>query len=331
MGRTMAEAAVAQRQGTTLPSIIENSGPPAPFILPNDMLTPEAQSDPAYIQGHGSMFAAAQPELAMKYGVIRNGQLVPGQALQSPPGAPPKQGKLRNETVEDLKRLKELGAQQQEENDSADNVARQQSESGPAGAAVRIGRPPGQEASPRSDLGDMQQKLDRMDQLDLHQLQTMMIQTMFNNDEQRKLVEDRCEPLDLASLILNGEVTQRIPIVPGTFEPVLRSISAEEDLACKRLLYEETKKVNVSDDYFLDKYAFMGLTCSLVAVTTSGGTATIPSHLGTDNAFDDALFWKKFNLVIRYPLPMLASLGVHYFWFDIRVRKLFVADKIKNG
>ena len=46
---------------------------------------------------------------------------------------------------------------------------------------------------------------------------------------------------------------------------------------------------------------------------------------------DEDAFWKKFEYVARFPFHMLASLGVNYFWFDVRVRKLFVAEKLGNG
>ena len=43
------------------------------------------------------------------------------------------------------------------------------------------------------------------------------------------------------------------------------------------------------------------------------------------------VFLKKFNMVLRLPLHMLASIGVNTLWFDVRVRKLFVAEKLGNG
>ena len=60
-------------------------------------------------------------------------------------------------------------------------------------------------------------------------------------------------------------------------------------------------------------------------------TTTLPTHLDQGGNFNDELFWKKFNRVLKFPFHMLASIGVHYYWFDVRVRKLFVAERLKNG
>ena len=84
-----------------------------------------------------------------------------------------------------------------------------------------------------------------------------------------------------------------------------------------------------SDRYLLDKYALMGMTCALVKVHKN--QPPLPDHRNERGDFDDNRFWEKFNKVIKLPLPMIASLGVHYFWFDVRVRKLFRVEKLKNG
>ena len=57
----------------------------------------------------------------------------------------------------------------------------------------------------------------------------------------------------------------------------------------------------------------------------------LPSHLDEKGNWSDENFRKKFNLFARYPFHMIASIGVNYFWFDIRVRKLFVAEKARTS
>ena len=134
-------------------------------------------------------------------------------------------------------------------------------------------------------------------------------------------------PLSLDDLIVNGYVRQRIPIVIGKFEPTFQSLGGDEELACKRLIVSDAKSLDVSEQYLLDKHAFMVLCCGLHAINKT----VLPSHRNQNGQFDDALFWAKFNQVIRFPLHMLASLSINFFWFDVSVRKLFVAESLGNG
>ena len=334
-GRTMAQAAMMQRGPAPGASIIEGAptaAAAAPFLLPQDVLPDEAAQDPEFMQGMGSRYATAQPHLAMKYGVIRNGQRVAPQQLTSAPGSPPQQGRLRPETVEGLKKLQTLGDAPPpgpEPPEPDREVAEAHSQDSPAGAATRIGGG----ASPNRKLDEEARKtLENLDDFDLDSLHSMMVRDLFNNEEQRKIIESRCDPMDLADLIMTGIVKQKVPIVLPTetskgFVPTFQSLGGDDDLACKRLIVAEATALKVDDRYLLDKYAFMGLTCALESIN---GTP-LPTHRDQNGTFNDELFWAKFNKVIRFPLPMLASLGVNYFWFDVRVRRLFGAEKVKNG
>ena len=327
-GMTMADQARAQRGPG---SIFESADAPrpanTPYILPSDMLPPEATSDPAYQQGMGSGYASAQPELARKYGVIRNGQRLPAQMLNGGPNEKPQQGRLRKETIEGLKALQEA----QKKADDTDLIAENESNNSPAGAATRIGSMPNAPNSPTPERAmtpdEIKKAVSQLDEFDLDQLHNMMVRDLLNNEEQRKIVEDRLEPMNLADLVMDGFVIQRVPVSVGEFEPSFRSLGGDDDLACKRLIVEEAKSLKVDDRYLLDKYAFMGLTCALYAINGK----PLPDHRDKEGNFDDDLFWAKFRKVVRLPLPMLASLGVNYFWFDVRVRKLFVAKSVKNG
>jgi hypothetical protein len=155
----------------------------------------------------------------------------------------------------------------------------------------------------------------------------MMMKDIINNEEQRDLIEKRCTPLDITDLIMRGFVTQRVPVIPNKFEPEFQSMTGGEDLAIKRLIMQESKGLEVSDRYLLDKFSLMAVTIGLRAINGN----VIPTHQDNNGKFDEEAFWRKFDFVSKYPFHMLASLGVNYFWFDIRVRKLFVAEKLGNG
>jgi hypothetical protein len=79
--------------------------------------------------------------------------------------------------------------------------------------------------------------------------------------------------------------------------------------------------------YYQDKYRMM---CIALGVYSIGGRVA-PSHLDKDDRFSDDLFLQKFNYVTKHSLHVLASIGIHYFWFEERVRKMCTVTKLKNG
>ena len=169
--------------------------------------------------------------------------------------------------------------------------------------------------------------LQKMDDFDFNSFRELMMKDLLNNDEQRKIVEDRLTPLDLTDLIVNGRIIQNIPIRPGQYEPEFQSLTGEDELALKRLLMSERQTLQAPDRYHLDKFNIMTIACALRSINKT----VLPDYRNVKGEFDDEKFWEKFNKVLRMPFHMLASMGVHYYWFDIRVRKLFAAERIKNG
>jgi hypothetical protein len=329
-GKTMAQIAMEQRQQAAMPpgSILQGnqSIQQGPDIRPTDLLPAEAQSDPAFMHGSGSMYAISQPNLALKYGVMRGDKRLSPQVLMARPVVPggPAKTQLRPETLEDLKKLSDLS----HKGESGELAAERASEQGPAGQAANIGTPPGAGGGGKT-LSDeeVKKKIAGMDEFDLSTLHEMMVRDIINNEDQRKIVEERCDPLNLADLVVNYTVTQRVPIIPGVFEPEYESLTGEDDLNLKRMLVEEAKTLKVDDRYLLDKYALLGLACAVKAINGK----PLGSHRDTDGNFSEKALELKFKKILRMPLPMLAALGPHYFWFDQRVRKLFVAQSIKNG
>lgn len=296
--------------------------PPATTGLANSDLLPElAHQDPMFVQGHGSQFAVNQhPSLAQKYGVIRNGRMIPPQMLNT--GRPGLTGK----TVEGLEALQAFNAQRRSA-ESGDTTAEHAAQEGPGGAAARVANTAGSEDVTPVSKSEVEQAVKNMDEFDFNTFREMMMKDLLNNDEQRKIIEERVTPLDLSDLIINGRVKQVLPIIPGKYEPEIQSVSADEDLALKRLLMKESELLNAPDRYMLDKYSLMVIALGLVAINKK----PLPTHLDSDGNWSDELFWAKFNRIMKFPFHMIASVGVHYYWFDIRVRKLFVVERLKNG
>lgn len=322
------------------PSISQEPAParapmsrPPQNILPQDILPEAAKNDPDFRPGQGSMYASSQPHLAYKYGVIRNKQHIPPARL----GQAGKAG-LSAGTLEGLQALQAAQAgepvavpfeQQQREQAEGRRVAQATADAaaGPAGAAARaVG---GAEQLSDEDKQKVRRALDQMDDFDWNTFKQMTMKDILNNEDQKKIIEERLKatPLSLDSLIMDGHVKQRVPIIPGKFEPVFQSIGGDEELACKRLIIAESRTLDVSEQYLLDKHSFMVLCCGLYSI----GSSPLPGHRDADGNFSDVLFWEKFKKVIRLPLHMLASLSINFFWFDVRVRSLFVADALGNG
>ena len=114
-------------------------------------------------------------------------------------------------------------------------------------------------------------------------------------------------------------------IVPGKLSIKFRSVTGEEDLAVKRMMFGESG----GDRYMLDKFTLMNVTLGVLAINNFD----LPSHLDEKRRFNETAFLKKHNLLMRYPVALLADIGLQYMWFDERVRRLFVnqTELLKNS
>jgi hypothetical protein len=260
--------------------------------------------------------------MAMKYGVIRGSQRIAPQQLGTPNKG------LSDKTLEGLKALQDAQSVRGKAESGDAHIEREAAASS-AGAAGRLGNAPGDGPQTKPALSEKEavEIANKMDDFDFNTLREMMMKDILNNDAQRKIIEARCAPLDISDMIMSGFVTQRVPIIPDKFEPTFMSGRGDEDLAIKRLIMVESKSIEVADKYLLDKFSLMGTTIGLHSIN---GNA-FPSHLDQHGKFNEEAFWLKFERVSRLPFHMLSSLGVNYYWFDIRVRKLFVAEAMGNG
>jgi len=290
-------------------------------ILPTDLLPEEARRDPNFREGPGSMYAMSQPHLVNTYGVSRNGTPIPPAAFRA--GG---RGGPSPETLEAVAKLNRdfannasTAAQRAEDADLEKEVA-----GGPVGAA-RAAAGAGR-ADPKLEK-ELKSRLESMDKLDLHRLQEMGVVDLLNNDEQKTLIEERCSPITLDEYVMNGFVRQRVPIVPGVFEVTFQSMALEDELTLKNLIAKEANALELSDRYLVDKYGYMGLAVGLHMIHSAGKDIPFPSHLNNEGTFDEQLFWKKFDRVLRLPFHLAASLAINFFWFEVRVRRLPRASK----
>lgn len=259
------------------------------------MLSPEQQEElqkrGQFIPGVGSGYAANQPSLRT-------------QAPQPPSPPPP----ISNGNQEYVNPPRPAGAGlRQETVEQLQNLAQAQASSAqPA---------PDSDEELKKEIDDLESQFDT-DEFG------QKVRNLLNNKERRDKISSRCEPMGIEDLITQGEVRQKVPIVPGKFIPEFRSVSGEEDLLVKRMLSSERG----SDTYILNLYSLMDLTLGLYALNGR----VLPSHLDKDGNPDEDLFKTKLRTVRKLPLAMLIDLSVNYVWFGKRLQKLFVVDEIKG-
>jgi hypothetical protein len=270
------------------------------------LLTPQQQEDLArqgkLIPGVGAGYAANQPGLRGQMPQVA----VPQQALEQAEAGQMVQGTAPGQFA---------------------NPPR------PEGAGLRAETVQGLEALNRAQQKADDKKVDEELNKDIEELDAMepfetdefgnRVRSLLQNRERKDAIEARCPTMAIDDLITRGEVRQRVPIVPGKFEPTFRSVGGHEDLFIKRLMSSERG----SDTYILDKFSVMNLVAGLYEINGK----PLPSHLNPETGDpDEAAFQVKFRVVSKMPLPMLADLSVNYNWFGKRLQKLFVVDNIKG-
>ena len=306
------------------------SGPLA--LTMSDVLPEPALQDPTAQRGSGDRIATMQPHLANKYGIIRNGTFYPPEVVRGELSFEEYQARLRRQAQPaPMPALGAEGAEQRRQiGQELPRVDAQPKPDSPVSAGANLGMSPnrGDEEAPGRRNKEV---LDRLDNFDLHTLREMVFRDILNSEEQRKIIEERLEQngskLSLSSLVTTGRVTQVVPIIPGQFEPEFQSIKGSEELALKRLIISEAGSLDFDNKYYYDKYSMMAIALALSKINRT----VMPTHLDDHNRFSEKLFLEKLDYVLDFPFHMLASLGVHAFWFDVRVRKLFHMERIKNG
>lgn len=306
--------------------------PPTPAqlgIQNNDTLPKEAAQDPNYQQGQGAGMAMYQPNMALKYGVIRNGQHIPPQAIQANVGGAGRDGQIGNrpmsDTLADLKRLDSIQAPDGIPKTEAEAEA--QAAAAPAAASQAAGAPPKEDEEGRLSSEELERIVSQMDNFDYDAMRQKVTQDNLNNPDQKNIIEDRLEELSLDELLLRDRVAQVVPVIPDKLVFTYLSMSAGDDANIKRLIAEKVEGVGNPGRYYLDKFSLMTLTAGITKINQT----TAPSQFDAKGDWDDDMFWKKFDWMLKRPLHLIASIGTNHSWFESRVRKLFVAEKVKNG
>lgn len=147
-------------------------------------------------------------------------------------------------------------------------------------------------------------------------------QDILHNKKRREYIETQIsDELSFDDLLFQQELRQQVPIRKN-FVPTFRTPSAAEDLFIKRLMGKEEG----SPQYTLDRYGSMGLVCGLFAINSK----PFPDHCNDKKVPIDELFWAKYDVIMKYPLILIADLSANFIWFEERVKKLMSLDAIKG-
>lgn len=180
--------------------------------------------------------------------------------------------------------------------------------------------------------------LNNMDDYELERLLRNLQNDVINNDAEREAVEkgDRCSPVDLADALRNNEFTQRVAIVPRVLEVTFRTLSAVEQQGIRTWIFNMAMSAaDASTREVINRNSpeIYSLAVAVATIVQVNKTPR-PSHMvgqAYQEVFDEAVFGKKYEEFVRYPLPLIHALYTHSAWFDLRMRKMFTSDSLKNG
>jgi hypothetical protein len=260
---------------------------------PFAMVDKDATEQPGFRPGIGSMYQGNQPSLKPNKTVSQDGY----------------KPRLSEETQETMRALAEFHA-----------------------AAERQQRMAQDKTDPNSKMEETPTEVEKQidDESDLFkELQEVLDDpaqwNILNNPKRRKEIEGRLSKMDITDVIMHGEIRQVVPILPDKLEVTYRSVSGDEDLSVKQMMFGESG----GDRYLMDKYTIMQLTLALVSINGE----ELPTHLNDKKKFDETKYLAKFDKVSRFPVQLIADLGIQYLWFDERVRRLFIGgtDELKNS
>lgn len=236
--------------------------------------------------GVGSAYAANQPGMG-RLPTSSEGEELPidPRVVPRPPGSG-----LRSETVKELEAVAAANSKASREDDE--------------------------------ELKKINKEIDEIDEVFETNEFGERVKSLLANKERCRAIESRCQPLSLEELLINGSVQQKVPIVPGKFEPVFRSLQGLENLEILRLV----GSLRGTEDFILDSLSLYRLTAGLYSINSK----VLPNHLDKDGDFDEEMFKAKKKITLRMALPILSDMVVNFAWFQKRVQKLTVLEDIKS-
>ncbi len=161
----------------------------------------------------------------------------------------------------------------------------------------------------------------------------------------RERIEKRLSPIDIGEFLMNGSVTQAVPIIPAsdtvrggltiTYQTVTDAVEASVD----RLLSEEAAKIRKVRDgeAYVDvemsqrEYVRRQNEYALAVHVAQYGPTKWPSIVLTGGAVDEAAILARMQKVRQIPSPVFGMAIENLSWFLQRVQKLLEVAVLGNG
>lgn len=152
--------------------------------------------------------------------------------------------------------------------------------------------------------------------------------TLDETEQLRKNIEARLRPLDIGQYILNGEMTQAVPVIPNKLEVRFRTVSEyEEGWVDAHLAKQNATHKDMTQRQFLRLMNECSLACHIHSI---GGSAW-PVALNGDGTVNDANMEERLRRVRKFPSAVFALLAQNMGWFLERVSKALSAEALGNG
>ena len=150
--------------------------------------------------------------------------------------------------------------------------------------------------------------------------------TLYEDDRLRKIIEGKCQPLDLGDLIMTGRVTQVVPVLPGKLTITYQSLLGKESFWLEKTVAQQ----GLGD--ILARNAWSIYARLVMAVSAINGKQFEP-HVDDAGNVDQEAYEKKYAQVMRMSERVLEVMIANLSWFDTRVNKLIENDfeALKNG
>lgn len=228
--------------------------------------------------------------------------------------APTEQRALSPQTIEVLKATAHASAQMHAQKETKVEETKPE----------KIEKPKTQEAK------RIEKDIDELDDFELERVMRSIQNDVINNEKERLAAEERASEIDFADGMANGEFTQWVDIIPGRFKVKYRTINSLEHQAIRLWIFDMAQKDPRIDRLASEIYGI----ATVIAATVQINNTMQPPHFvgeGYNREFNEEIFAQKYKAFRLMPMPLIHAISVHAGWFDLRVRKMFTADFVKNG
>jgi len=283
------------RGSTILNKEKQGEGPPMD-LLPTDQLPPEAARDPLFDAARPRFAKAQDPELARKYGVLRNGIRVRFDVPGPVPSAEPPSPAPVTEAPSIVSKKTEVPKPE---------------ETAP-------------EPEPQEPQGEGE--AEGMGAMDLARVREIVTENVLNNHEQRLLVESRLKgKILLADMLLNRPVRQTV-VIDEDLRITFEAVPYQVELANKQQIATEAANAAVFNEYLNDKFILYGVAASIYAINDNP-----VQSMYVNGKFDWNSLEAKFQWMLKLPIPLITMFSIQYHWFFMRLQNAVKAKQLKNG